>query len=202
MPNTISVTGSDMVTVETTIAIITLGVEKKAKSAAAAQSAANMASSKLLAFLRTAKISELSTNGVSLFPTQDFNTGSPIGYTANAMVTFEVAVKDSGMVLDGSVKAGATTIDNLSFKADNDVARAARAKAIRGASAKARFEARVAARASRKRIRRLLNIQVIDVFTPQNSFLNGPTPSLGKDTKIFAQKQKIGANVMLTFRIY
>lgn len=204
IPNTIAVTGSDMVSVETTISIITLGVDSKAKSAAAAQAAASAASTKLLTFLRGSKVSELSTNGVSLFPNQNFNTGSPVteSYTANSMVTFEVAVKDAGTVLDGAVTAGATRIDNLLFKAVDAVSRAARAKAIRGASAKARFEAKIAAVASGKRVGKIINIQVVDVFTPQNAFPNGPSPTLGKGTKIFAQKQQIGANVMLTFRIY
>lgn len=185
-----------MVTVETTVPIITLGVETKAKSAAAAQASATAASTKLLAFLRIAKVSELSTNGVSLFPNQNFNTGSPVteSYTANSMVTFEIAVKDAGMVLDGSVKAGATRIDNLVLKATPAVSRAARTKAIRGAIAKARFEARIAALASGKGLGKLVNIQVVDVFTPQNSFPNGPTPTLGK--------QEISTIVMLTFRIY
>lgn len=148
---TIVVSGTGRVVVEPDIAELRLGVAISRDSVADARSEAARTMTAILAAVRAAGVAErdVRTTLLAVQPRYDYREGkSPTlaGYELSNVV--EVTVRDLatlGEVVDGALRAGATSMDGLSFHLDDptEPERTARTAAV--AVARARAEVLAAA---------------------------------------------------------
>lgn len=209
LSNTISVTGVGRRNVRTTIAEITLGIMQAGPTAPMVQRALARKSSRLLSYLRQQQVSRLRTQGVSLSARFNFSTSPPqvVGYQGSNTITFEVAVSKAGIILDGSVRNGATRINAVSFKATRVASNRARKVALRDAVRMARMEAITVASASGKRLSRTLTVRVTDSFFPEpirsrQSFQRSRALESRSTTPVIGGDQTVTARVMITYDSY
>ena len=131
---TIVVGGTGRVAVEPDVADLQLGVSIARPTVDAARAEAATTMNAILAAIRIAGVADrdIRTTLVSVQPRYDYRDGrAPIltGYDLSNQV--RVTVRDLaglGRVIDGSLQAGATSMDSLSFRLDDptDAERAAR----------------------------------------------------------------------------
>lgn len=121
-PGKIIVTGEGRVDAAPDIATITLGVQVRAETAAAALAANSERLAAVLARLKSGGIAErdLQTSGLGLGPQMDYSReGQPprvVGYEATNMLTVRVRdLAKLGTVLDKAVGDGANTLNGLAF---------------------------------------------------------------------------------------
>jgi uncharacterized protein YggE len=144
-PGTIVVGGTGQVTVTPDVADVRLGVAITRPTAAAARAEAASVMTAILAAAEDAGAarSDVRTSTLSLQPRYDYRDGRAPTLTGYELAnTAEITVRDLarlGAVIDGSLAAGATSMDGLSFRvADPAVAeREARLAAMAAARAKA-----------------------------------------------------------------
>ena len=195
-------------TVPSTIATITLSVEKEGPSPTATQRRIARTTTRLLKYLRGQRVLKLRTLGVSLFPLYTFrnNIRTLRAYRGSNTISFEVSVPRAGTLLDGGVRNGATRIGSVSFSAAPAAARRARKAAVRAAVRMARFEARCATREAGVQLGRALRIQVTDSFFPTarnvHRFTRMRNIARETSTPIEAGEQTITARVTVTFHTY
>jgi uncharacterized protein YggE len=142
---TIVVSGTGRIVIEPDVADLRLGVAISRDSVAEARSEAASTMTAILAAVRSAGVAErdVRTTLLSVQPRYDYRDGkSPVlaGYELSNVV--EVTVRDLatlGDVVDGSLRAGATSMDGLSFHLDDptEPERAARTAAVIAARARA-----------------------------------------------------------------
>ena len=123
---TVEVSGSGEIQIKPDTARIRLGVQTEAETA---QTALNQNSTKMRALidaLENADISsdDIQTQTVRLSPRYNFNDSnnsrSLAGFTASNIVEVRTQnLQNLGTLLDQSVKAGANTIENISFEVSN-----------------------------------------------------------------------------------
>jgi uncharacterized protein YggE len=143
--HTISVVGTGTVVVVPDMATIRLGVSVERKTARAARDDAARAMTAVIAAIRKLGVEErdIATSTVSLGPVYDYpqNATPRIrGYQLQNVVTVTVRKLDAvSDLVDGSVSAGATTVDGITFDvADRTAAEAtAREAAVKDAKARA-----------------------------------------------------------------
>lgn len=142
---TIVVSGTGRVAVEPDVADLRLGVTISRDSVAEARSEAARTMTAILDAVAAAGVAprDMRTSLLSVQPRYDYRDGKPptlVGYElANAV---EVTVRDLGTVadvVDGSLRAGATSMDGLAFHVDDptEPERAARMAAVAAARARA-----------------------------------------------------------------
>ena len=147
-PATISVGGTGQVSVAPDMATLTIGVETRAESAAAAVAENNSAAQRILETLKENGLAaeDIQTANFSVSPVYDEATYQRregpriVGYEARNQVMAEVNALDTlGALLDATVASGANRIDGLSFglRDDSQVADEARAEAVTDARRKA-----------------------------------------------------------------
>ena len=144
--HTISVQGTGRVVLTPDVADIRLGVMIQRSTVAQAQQDAATAMSAVIAALKATGIADkdIQTSSLSLQPVYDYNTKTAppklIGYQLTNEVT--ATVRNLGKLadaIDGSLKAGATTMDGVTFRLQDQTAaeKQARIAAIADARAKA-----------------------------------------------------------------
>lgn len=207
--NIISVTGVGRRNIRTTIAEITLGIIQVGPTAPMVQRALARKSSRLLSYLRQQKVSRLQTRGVILSVKFNFSTSPPqvVSYQGSNTVRFEMTVSKSGIILDGSVRNGATRINSVSFKASRTSTNRARNAALRDAVKMARMEAITMASATRKRLSRALTVRVIDSFFAEpiksrQSFQRSRGLKSNSIIAVIGGYQTVTARVMITYESY
>lgn len=194
--------------VETSIAVVRLGVEAQGPTSAAVQKTIAEKSTTLVDFLEQKNVMKLRTTGVSLFA--QFNRKNPptvTGYRGSNTVTFEVEVTKSGAVLDGAVENGASQISGISFKPTAEVSKAGRDDALKDAVAAARSEAMTVAMASGISVGRALRVEVTDNFFPKETASKSFAPAAGgagsgaapPTSQIIGGEQIITARVSITY---
>jgi uncharacterized protein YggE len=151
-PGTIVVGGTGRVAVEPDVADLQLGVSIARPSVDAARADAATAMTAILGAVREAGVADrdIRTTLVSVQPRYDYRDGrAPVltGYDLSNSV--QVTVRDLaalGSVIDGSLKAGATSMDSLSFRLDDptQAERAARLAAVAQARSRAEILAEAA----------------------------------------------------------
>lgn len=143
MLRTISVTGQGDEAIATSLSQIRLGVEVKGKTAEQVQTDIANRSASVVEFLKGQNVDKLTTTGINLQPEYDYNNGDRrlIGYIATNTVSFEVPTEQAGSIMDESVKAGATRIDGISFRATDAALKAAETIALQEAATDARAQA-------------------------------------------------------------
>lgn len=140
---TLSVTGSGIEMIPTTLTEVSLGVLVEAETAQAAQQDAASRSTEVVEWLRSQNVEKLATTGISLNPRYDRvrDRSVIVGYEATNTVTFRLPTEAAGEVMDEAVGRGATTINGVSFVADDAAIAAARSRALESATQDARAQA-------------------------------------------------------------
>ncbi len=143
--STITVSGTGRVAVEPDVADLRMGVSIARPTVDTARADAAAAMTAILAAIRAAGVvdRDIRTTLVSVQPRYDYRDGKPpvlTGYELSNVV--EVTIRDLaglGNVIDGSLTAGATSMDGLSFRVDEpaDAERAARLAAMAQARSRA-----------------------------------------------------------------
>lgn len=143
--HTISVTGVGRVTIAPDVADLRLGVQLSRPTVKAARADAAVAMTKVIAALRSAGIAEkdIQTAALSLQPMYDYGTGGTQGRLTGFMITNAVSatVRDLDRVsdaVDGAMAAGATTVDGVTFRVEDQAAAEAQARTQAMAQAKAK----------------------------------------------------------------
>ncbi|MEN9223046.1 MAG: SIMPL domain-containing protein [Thermostichus sp. BF3_bins_97] len=139
----LTVTGQGSTQVETSIALIRLGVVMQGDSAESVQQQVAESSERLVNRLKELQVSALQTTGISLYPQYDYRDGQSrlTGVQGQNSVQFEVPVARAGQLLDEAVAAGATQVESVSFRADEDALEQARSAALVKAVADAQSQA-------------------------------------------------------------
>ncbi len=144
--HTISVTGTGRVVISPDIADLRLGVMVTAKTVKAARATNAEAMTAVIASLKKLGIAErdIQTTTLSLSPVYDYSSNSRpprlTGYTLTNAVA--VTIRDLDLVgdaIDDGLAAGATSLDGVTFRVENQVAaeKLARENAMAEAKAKA-----------------------------------------------------------------
>lgn len=154
-PATLSVSGTGKVSVAPDMATLSIGVETRADTAAAAVADNNKAAQRIIATLKENGIEpkNIQTANFSVSPVYDETSFQRregpriIGYQATNQVVANIHDLDRlGAVLDATVSSGANRIDGLSFGLEDDaeIADRARAEAVKDARRKAEIYAEAA----------------------------------------------------------
>ena len=151
-PRTITVTGVGRVSVRPDLADLRLGVTITEKTVDAARSASATAQNGVIAKLRDLGIEarDLQTSIVAVNPQYDYSQQSApprlVGYQFTNLVAATIRDIDRvGDAIDGALGAGATSIDQISFRVDDQSAAEATAREAAVADARARAETLAAA---------------------------------------------------------
>ncbi len=150
--HSISVSGTGTVTLKPDVADLHLGVLVNRPTVKAAQADAAGAMTKVIAALKALGIADkdVQTSNVSLQPAYDYSTNiNPpriTGYQMSNSVT--VTVRDLaklGDAIDNSLAAGATSLDGVTFRVDDQTAAEAQARQAAMAEAKSKADTLAAA---------------------------------------------------------
>ncbi len=174
-PARLAVTGTGRVDAAPDMAVVTLGVQTQARTAAQALADNNARLASVIARLREAGIAprDVQTSGLSLGPRYDYGDGRTprlVGYEASNQLSVRVRALDTlGTVLDAAVSDGANTLGGLTFTlADPGPARDA---ALAAAAADARRKAQLMAEAAGVRLGRVLEITEHGGYAPPQPML-------------------------------
>lgn len=144
--HTISVSGTGTVTLQPDVADLHLGVLASKSTVKAAQAAAASSMTGVIAALKALGIDvkDIQTSNVSLQPTYDYTNGNNppriTGFQMSNSVT--VTVRDLtrlGAAIDNSLAAGATSLDSVNFRVNDETA--AESQARQAAMTEARAKA-------------------------------------------------------------
>ncbi|MEO8468714.1 MAG: SIMPL domain-containing protein [Chloroflexota bacterium] len=144
--HTIAVSGTGRVVISPDIADLRLGVSITAKTVKAARTANATAMTAVIASLKKLGIAgkDIQTTTLSLQPVYDYSANSSAprltGYSLSNGIAVTIRNLDLvGDAIDGALGAGATTMDGVSFRVDDQVAaeRQAREAAMAEAKSKA-----------------------------------------------------------------
>jgi len=145
--HTITVTGTGRVTLAPNIADLRLGVNITRPTANAARDEAAAAMTKVVAAIKKAGVADkdIQTAMLSLQPVYDYSTngqGKLTGFNVVNIVAITVRdISKVGDLVDASVAAGATSVDGVSFRVDNETAAESQARTAAVADAKAKAQA-------------------------------------------------------------
>jgi uncharacterized protein YggE len=145
--HTISVTGTGRVILAPDVADLHLGVSIQRSTVKAARADAAAAMTAVIAALKSAGIADkdIQTSGLNLQPQYDYSNGNAprlTGYYFSNSVSATVRDLDKlGDAIDSSLAAGATTLDGVVFRVDDQTKAEAQARAAAMADAKAKADA-------------------------------------------------------------
>jgi uncharacterized protein len=202
---TITVTGNGMERIMTTLAQVRLGVEIQGKTAIEVQQEVAQRSSAVVNLLRSKKVEQLQTAGVLLNPTYgqvDEKSGQVIltGYIGTNTVSFRVPLEQVGSLLDETVKAGASRVDEVSFTATPEAIFTAKKEALRQASINAQDRANVVLDTLNLKSQEIVKIEVDDARVSQPNPLENQQFSVADSkmsTPIIGGEQTVQASVSL-----
>src|ERR1044071_7509568 len=151
-PRTLTVSGVGRVSVRPDIAELRLGVTITETTVDAARDASAKAQNAVIARLKALGIEarDLRTSIVSVQPQYDYSQQSAppklVGYQFSNLVAATIRDVDKvGDAIDGALAAGATTIDQISFRVENQTAAETKAREAAVADARARADTLAAA---------------------------------------------------------
>jgi uncharacterized protein YggE len=145
--HTITVSGTGRVTLTPNIADLRLGVNITRPTANQARDDAADAMTKVVAAIRAGGVADkdIQTSSLSLQPVYDYSTngqGKLTGFQVMNIVAITVRdIAKVGDLVDASVKAGATSVDGVSFRVENETAAEGQARTAAVADAKAKAQA-------------------------------------------------------------
>lgn len=207
--NVVSGVGTGRTIIKTTTAVIRLGVEVDGKLSVNVQKEVTARSAQLVTFLRQQNVRRLKTARVTLLTRFNFLIRPPrrLGFRGINIVSFTTPISKAGLIMDGSVRNGASRIENIQFLASPIAMEKARSDALRKAVEISQAEAHIVAKASGNRLGGVLNIRVTDSFFPQTKLVrNNPVPlrSLrrGGFTPIIGGETTVTARVSIAYDTY
>lgn len=204
---TLTVTGNGMTTIETTLAEVQLGVEIQGKTATEVQKEVAQRTSAVVDILRSKGVQQLKTTGVQLNPNYNYdqanqNNGQPVltGYIGTNTVSFSSSTDEVGNLLDETVKAGASRIDGISFRATPEAIFTAKKEALRKASINAQDQADIVLDTLKLTSKEIIRIEVDEarVEEPQYAARDQLSVSEAKmSTPVIGGEQTVEAAVTL-----
>ncbi len=150
--DTVTVSGTGVVTAVPDRAEISAGVESRAPTARAALAANAAAMRKVLDALRARGGKEITTQTVSLSTAFDQN-GQPNGFVASNIASAETTLGGAGALIDAAVDAGANSVNGPSLSRSD--AEELYREALEGAVADARGRAAILAKAAGRELGRV-----------------------------------------------
>ena len=150
--DTVTVSGTGVVTAVPDRAEISAGVESRAPTARAALAANAAAMRKVLDALRARGGKEITTQAVSLSTAFDQN-GQPNGFVASNIASAETTLGGAGALIDAAVDAGANSVNGPSLSRSD--AEELYREALEGAVADARGRAAILAKAAGRELGRV-----------------------------------------------
>ena len=205
---TISVTGTGRVAVRPDLVDLRMGVTITEPTVEAARAASAASLTEVIARLRALEIADrdVQTSIVSVSPAYDYssNTNPPrlTGYTLTNLVSVTIRDIDRvGDAIDAALGAGATSVDQLSFRVEDQSA--AEAQALEAAMADSRAKAETLAAAAG------VSITGVAAITESGVPIPYPTPYAEKasmaardaSTPIEAGMNEVSATVAVTYLI-
>ncbi|MEM8638189.1 MAG: SIMPL domain-containing protein [Cyanobacteria bacterium P01_G01_bin.54] len=115
----LTVTGTAIVAVPTTITRVRLAIEVQDENAATVQAQVAQRTQAVVNLLRSRGVQRMQTTGIRLQPLYERNTDERrlIGYRGSNNVAFRITTEQAGTVIDAAIQAGATRIDGVEFLA-------------------------------------------------------------------------------------
>lgn len=200
----LTVTGSGVESIPTTLTQVNLGVEVKGSTAQQVQEDVAARSTALVKLLRSRRVMELQTRGISLTPTYDYSDNQQrlTGYVGQNTVSFKVNNENAGDILDDAVKVGATRIDGISFTAADEAIAAAEKRALKKATEDARAQADAVLSALGFKAQEIVGIQVNNASAPTPVVFQdfAPRAAAKASTPVVGGDQDIRGNVTLQIR--
>lgn len=206
MKRNITVPGMGRVSVEPDVASIRLGVNIQRESAGQAREDAANTMNAILEAIQGQGVArrDIRTSMVTLQPVMDYSDGGPriTGYQlVNAV---DVTVRDldkTGALIDAALGAGASSLDSLEFRLEDQSEAEQQARTLAIADARAR--AMTIARASSAKLGK-----VVSVTENERGSIGGPLPiarhmamEAKADTPVEAGTQEIAVSVTVTFAL-
>jgi uncharacterized protein len=145
--HTISVTGTGRVILAPDIADLRLGISVQRSTVRAARADAAKAMTAVIAALKKVGLADadIQTSAITLQPQYDYSNGNAprlIGYQFSNSVAATVRKLDVlGDAIDDALAAGATSLDSVTFRVDDETKAEAQARAAAMADAKAKAQA-------------------------------------------------------------
>jgi uncharacterized protein len=200
--STLTVTGQGIETIDTTLAEVRLGVEIQGKTAAEVQQQVAQKTSAVIDLLRSKNVAGLQTTGIRLEPSYDYsnNQSTLIGYVGTNSVSFRLPSDRVGSLLDETVRAGASRIDEVSFTATPEAIVEAQKAALRKATLDARGMADVVLKTLNLTSQEVVSIKINDTNFPPPMPLQLDAVAKGNAeaiTPVIGGEQKIQASVTL-----
>lgn len=203
---TIVVNGEGEASAAPDMAVVTLGVQTDALTAADAlrQNSANMKST--IDRLKKLGVAErdIQTSGLSVNPRYDYekNRSQPevIGFTASNTVTVRLRkLGEAGAVIDEAVQSGANTLSGISFAFSDP--KPLLDEARREAVAHAKEKATLLTDAAGVRLGRLINIQEGYAAAPQPRMYAARMEASDMSVPLEAGESSVNVSVSLTYEI-
>lgn len=201
---TLTVSGRGVESIPTTLTEIRLGVEVQRKTITEAQQEAARRSEAVVSLLRSRpQVEKLQTTGITLNPVYSYNNNTQklTGYIATNTVSFRVATEKIGMLLDDTVKVGASRIDGITFIATDSAISAAQQQALKKATQDAQQQANSVLSSLNLTPKEIVNIQINNTnIAPPQPLFQDRTANLAQDkvaTPVIGGEQKVEASVTL-----
>ncbi|MDX2100325.1 MAG: SIMPL domain-containing protein [Leptolyngbyaceae cyanobacterium bins.59] len=197
---TLTVTGRGVENIQTSIALVRLGVEVQGKTAQEVQAEVARRSSAVVTLLRSRNVDKLETTGIRLNPVYSYtnNVQRIEGYQASNIVSFRIGNDRAGNLLDEAVKAGATRIDGVSFVASDEAIKTAQKQALREATEDAQQQADAVFQTLKLTRREIVSIQVNGAAVPPpRPIAEFANTAKVASTPIIAGEQEVEASVTL-----
>ncbi len=202
---TLTVSGRGVESIPTTLTEIRLGVEVQRKTITEAQQEAARRSEAVVSLLRSRpQVEKLQTTGITLNPVYSYNNNTQklTGYIATNTVSFRVATEKIGMLLDDTVKVGATRIDGINFIATDSAISAAQQQALKKATQDAQQQANSVLSSLNLTAKEIVTIQInnTNVAPPPQPLFQDRTANLAEAkvaTPVIGGEQKVEASVTL-----
>jgi len=168
MLRALTVTGRGKETIETTLAVVRLGVEAQGKTAKEVQAEVSRRSNAVISLLKARGVQKLETTGVNLSPNYRYDNGKQtlLGYSGSNIVSFRTSIAEAGRIIDDSVQAGASRIDGVNFIASDEAISAAQKLALRKATQDAQAQADAVFDALNLNRKEVVSVQVNGAFVP------------------------------------
>lgn len=205
MMRTLTVSGQGEVSVPTTKAQVSLGVDVEGTDAAMVQQEVARRSAAVVELLRSRNVEKLETTGVQLSPRYNYENGRTelVGYNGSNTVSFRMPTEAIGALLDEAVDVGANQIRDISFIAEDSVLESARQQALRRAVADAQTQATTVLGSLNLSSQEIVSIQVnganppMPVPLPRRAEFNMAADA---STPVIGGEQTVNASVTLQIR--
>ena len=202
---TVTVRGMGVVNVDADRAGVSLGVREVAPDVMAAQARVNEKISAIIGALKEKGVpgDAISTNGIGIYPNYNYDEDDTIsGYTAYNNIYFTLEdVNGTGAMIDAAFAAGANSLDYVEFSAAETDEAASQALVL--AVDSAREKAQALADAAGLKLGGILEIREgEDIGYDANAlYARSEEADAGSGTEVLASRQKVAANVVITWAL-